>query len=768
MGMLRRFRDVKTSLRGVAPGSVAYDATGYDIVILAGQSNMAGRGASDSRLDPQSNPRIWSYGSTGTYAGRISLAVDPLSHRETAQTGLGPANSFGQRYVQAIPGGRSLVYVPVAYGDTGFQTTSGTPGANQRNPLTDGNSNWTNGGSWRVNGDGVGGNNLFTYMIQRAQAALAAAPPGSRIVAVLWHQGEADTYANSKLTQSEYATVLDELILAARTQLNEPNLPFIVGTMLPEWVSAGATQPPVDAALADTPRRNYYTACVITPTGYDHGDGIHISAAGQRLNGVAYYDALQRAKTNFAGSAPGVPGMPTMVQTAGTSVSVTWLQATGNISDYNVRYSTNGGSSWTDLVRSQSLKPSATLTISLGATVLTQVRSVNGSGVVSDWSASGTLTLLSAPGQVTGLALGTAAAKRQDLTWTAVTGATSYKIEYKASASGTWLNAGTVTTNSGAVGSLTPSTSYDYRVSAINLAGTGTVSSTATGSTAAADPLFGVSTTGATPYAAYSLRKLFSGYAGSAIQVRRSSDSTTQDIGFISGEDLDQAALLTFVGAGDATIVKIYDQSGNTRDMVAPTTGAEPAIVTAGVVLKTNGIPMPVFNGTTHYLTNATMTGIYAAGAASSMSVASATSITASTILWSESGATARYMVDYTGSSLGNAWATLRNTASTLVFNAAGTGGGVWANNVLAQVDHVDTGTTMTMHGNGFTNMNASAVTRSGTFTMTNVSIGAVVNSTPALYWSGRIAEVVIYTSAINETVRGNGRTNQKTYYGTP
>ena len=63
--------------------------------------------------------------------------------------------------------------------------------------------------------------------------------------------------------------------------------------------------------------------------------------------------------------------------------------------------------------------------------------------------------------------------------------------------------------------------------------------------------------TGAT--AAYSLRKLSSSYTGNCIRVRRSSDNTTQDIGF-NGDDLDTAAIATFCGSGNGFVQIIFDQ----------------------------------------------------------------------------------------------------------------------------------------------------------------------------------------------------------------
>jgi hypothetical protein len=71
--------------------------------------------------------------------------------------------------------------------------------------------------------------------------------------------------------------------------------------------------------------------------------------------------------------------------------------------------------------------------------------------------------------------------------------------------------------------------------------------------------------------AAYSLRLLSSSYTGDCIQVRRSSDNSLQNIGFVNGV-LDTASLLSFVGSGDGFVRTWYDQSGNGRNLL-PTAG---------------------------------------------------------------------------------------------------------------------------------------------------------------------------------------------------
>jgi hypothetical protein len=89
---------------------------------------------------------------------------------------------------------------------------------------------------------------------------------------------------------------------------------------------------------------------------------------------------------------------------------------------------------------------------------------------------------------------------------------------------------------------------------------------------------------------AYSLRRLRSGYTGSAIRVRRSSDSAEQDIGFVSNV-LDTASLLTFVGAGDGFVTTWYDQSGLGFNATQTSALVQPEIVLGGVLWTQNGKP---------------------------------------------------------------------------------------------------------------------------------------------------------------------------------
>lgn len=74
---------------------------------------------------------------------------------------------------------------------------------------------------------------------------------------------------------------------------------------------------------------------------------------------------------------------------------------------------------------------------------------------------------------------------------------------------------------------------------------------------------------------AYSFRKLRNAYAGSAVRIRRSSDSTELDVGF-SGDDFDAGAAATFIGGGTGFVVTWYDQSGNAENVTNATAAEQP------------------------------------------------------------------------------------------------------------------------------------------------------------------------------------------------
>jgi hypothetical protein len=92
----------------------------------------------------------------------------------------------------------------------------------------------------------------------------------------------------------------------------------------------------------------------------------------------------------------------------------------------------------------------------------------------------------------------------------------------------------------------------------------------------------------------FSLRQLRTGVI-KCVRVRRSSDNTEQDFGFVNGY-LDTVSLLSFVGGGDGFVKTWYDQSVNALDATEVTTALQPQIVGSGALLINNNKATIGFN----------------------------------------------------------------------------------------------------------------------------------------------------------------------------
>lgn len=103
-------------------------------------------------------------------------------------------------------------------------------------------------------------------------------------------------------------------------------------------------------------------------------------------------------------------------------------------------------------------------------------------------------------------------------------------------------------------------------------------------------------------YYAWSIaRRLRTTYTNSLIRIRRSNDNAETDIGYNGSNELDTAAITSFVGANSAFITTKYDQSGNGRNFTQTTAAKQPRIVNAGTLEVENGKP------TSRYLSDTTM-----------------------------------------------------------------------------------------------------------------------------------------------------------------
>lgn len=228
-----------------APRAAADARTPLDVVLLVGQSNMAGRGrvAAEDRIPV---PHV----SMLNRAGEWVPAVDPM-HFDKPAAGVGPGRSFGIALARTT--GRDVGLVPAAVG--GSSITLWVPGAYDSTTHT----------------------HPYDDAITRARIAMRH---GS-LVAILWHQGESDANAANA---PAYERRLRELIARFRTDLAAPDVPVLIG-QLGQFRPWTVNDSIVDAAHRDVARTMSRVAFVSSDSLIDQGDRLHFDAASARTLG---------------------------------------------------------------------------------------------------------------------------------------------------------------------------------------------------------------------------------------------------------------------------------------------------------------------------------------------------------------------------------------------------------------------------------------------------------------------------------------------------
>lgn len=271
----------------------------------------------------------------------------------------------------------------------------------------------------------------------------------------------------------------------------------------------------------------------------------------------------------------------------------------------------------------------------------------------------------------------------------------------------------------------------------------------------------------AAPALALSVRRVLSAYTGPLIRVRRSSDNTEQDISADSSGNLDETALLAFVGANSAYIVTWYDQSGNGRHYTQATAANQPRIVNAGTIDKTNSRPGIVLDGTNDYWSRSPWA--YAAGQPVCMAF----------VLKSNSNAVSNANVLSESNTADNNqfWRPARGSSANLNTQAnANPPGSLWASTATGsnvfdlsqhQVFYQEISSAINTWKDNTAAHVALAAARSGTLTPNVASIGAHVGPSVGNYYNGVLQEIVMWLSD-RASDRAIIQTIQKTYFGTP
>lgn len=227
------------------------------VFILAGQSNMAGRGKVEP-MDTIPDPRILTINKTG----EVILAKEPLHFYEPTLTGLDCGLSFGKELLKYIPDSVSILLLPTAVGGSAIQQ-------------------WIGDETYR-------NVSLFSNFKEK----VAIGKQYGTIKAILWHQGESD--AASRETIDIYDKQLGVLFSKFRAEVGNPNLSICFGR-LGSFSKTDESWQAINAKMEDYQKTDPFSYLIQTKNLNPKGDFIHFDSEGQRAMGISFAKAyIQR------------------------------------------------------------------------------------------------------------------------------------------------------------------------------------------------------------------------------------------------------------------------------------------------------------------------------------------------------------------------------------------------------------------------------------------------------------------------------------------
>lgn len=228
------------------------------VFILAGQSNMAGRGMVMPQ-DTIPDKRIF----TINKSGQLILAKEPLHFYEPTLTGLDCGYAFGETVIKHIPDSISVLLIPTAIGGSSI-------------------SQWL--------GDSLYRNvKLFSNFLEKVKIA----KQHGEIKGILWHQGESD--ANPKNIPS-YRQRLSLLFTRFRQAIGNDSLPVMLGE-LANFPKDQSNRASINQAISEYARQDKHTAVIVTNDLGHKGDSLHFDSEAQRTMGRRFAEVyLQRSR----------------------------------------------------------------------------------------------------------------------------------------------------------------------------------------------------------------------------------------------------------------------------------------------------------------------------------------------------------------------------------------------------------------------------------------------------------------------------------------
>ena len=253
------------------------------LVLLVGQSNMAGRGYAgpddltviprllmirpDFKWQPAVEPITKDRKFIGTFqaSGEKIVGSDPfetvLPQGDQKVCGVGLGRTFGRLLAEANPD-KIVGLIPAAVGGTSIAA-------------------WMPGGVDDYDPE----NHPYDVAVQKAREAQKS----GRIVAVLWHQGETDAHRQTP----EYKEKLRTVIRNFRRDLNlSEDIPFIAGDLASFYKEPiNAHIGIVDDALKEMAETEPGVVLVTTKDMTHRGDNLHFDTESLHALGKRYYEA---------------------------------------------------------------------------------------------------------------------------------------------------------------------------------------------------------------------------------------------------------------------------------------------------------------------------------------------------------------------------------------------------------------------------------------------------------------------------------------------
>jgi len=235
--------------------------TGYDLYLLVGQSNMAGRAPVDA-ASKETDPRIWMLDKSDHWVP----ATDPVHFDKPDVAGVGPAISFAKEMLSNGGEGNG------GQGNTGQKMIGLIPCAVGGSPIR----------VWEPDSSYLKGLHPYDDAIRRARAALQQ----GRLKGIIWHQGESD---NNPQSAALYMSRLQALIQRLRKDLDSPDLPFVAGEI--GYFGKGTL---INTVIDRLPGTVPHTAVVSAEGLTDKGDKTHFDIGSARELGKRYGQAMKR------------------------------------------------------------------------------------------------------------------------------------------------------------------------------------------------------------------------------------------------------------------------------------------------------------------------------------------------------------------------------------------------------------------------------------------------------------------------------------------